>query len=124
MNKNRFIKNNKSKNNKTRKNKKNKKNYYKKTQKTIIRNKKGGSRNPPSMYNIFLVNRKIKNTKKLIGGGYVGIRLFINDEKPITLGEIQPTESIESILRSYGREGEINELYINRKFISIFISYS
>lgn len=84
----------------------------KNTKKNKLFKKTRGSRNSK------VHNKKIyrnKNTKKLTGGGYVGIRLFINDEKPINLGEIQPTESVKSILKSVRREGVIKQLLINNR---------
>jgi hypothetical protein len=116
MNKNRFIKNNKSKNNKTRKNKKNRKNYYKKTQKTIIRNKKGGSRCSKVYKKIRhrKINRKF--TKK-IGGGIEldDIRLFIDDKLQEIKEPVKISDTVESLLNRFKVEGNVSELIINSK---------
>jgi hypothetical protein len=87
----------------------------KNTKKIKLFKKTRGSRNSKVHNKKIYRNKNTKNTKKLSGGGYVGIRLIINNENPINLEEIQPTESVESILRSFDREGKINGLFIDQK---------
>ena len=87
----------------------------KNTKKNKLFKKTRGSRNS-KVHNKIRHRKNTKSTKKLTGGGYFGIKLFINGKEPKKkLGEIQPTETVESILNMVEREGEIKTIRINGK---------
>jgi len=93
-------------------NKRIKKNY---TKKNKLFKKTRGSRNS-KVHNKIRHRKNTKSTKKLTGGGYEDIILFINGEKTKKkLGVIQPTDTVESILKKAEREGEIKTIRINGK---------